>query len=238
MRILRRSAERFHTEISWLNSRHTFSFGHHFDPKWRGFGTLLVLNDDVVAPQGGFATHGHRDMEIVSYVVEGALAHKDSMGNGTTIRRGEVQRMSAGTGVRHSEYNATPGGSVRFLQLWFPPTTLGLQPSYAQASIDENARRGRFALLAGPEGEGGVVSMHADARLYGAILADDEVTTFDVPQGRGVWVQVVTGHVALDGEDLDEGDGVGVLLEPGEPTTLRLAGTRGGAEVLIFDVAG
>jgi redox-sensitive bicupin YhaK (pirin superfamily) len=238
MRVLRRSAERFHTETSWLNSRHTFSFGHHFDPRWRGFGNLLVVNDDVVAPGGGFATHGHRDMEIVSYVVEGALAHRDSMGNGATIARGEVQRMSAGTGVRHSEFNASQAGSVRFLQLWFLPTALGLPPSYAQAPIDEAGRRGQLALLAGPAGEGGVVAMNADVRLYGAVLGDGEVVRFDVPAGRGAWVQIVTGAAALDGDALVVGDGAGVVAEPGAPTALRLVGREGGAEVLVFDVVG
>lgn len=238
MRVIRRSAERFHTQISWLDSRHTFSFGHHFDPRWQGFGSLLVLNDDRVAPGGGFATHGHRDMEIVSYVVHGALAHKDSMGNGTTIARGEVQRMSAGTGVRHSEYNATPRGEVRFLQLWFPPTALGLPPSYEQAPIDEASRLGAWALLAGPVGAGGVVSMHADARLYGAILRPGEALELALPPGRGGWLQVVQGQVALDDGRLEEGDGLALLPEAEAPTRLQIAGGQGGAEVLLFDVAG
>ena len=238
MRILRRSGERFSTRMAWLASRHTFSFGHHYDPRWRGFGTLLVLNDDVVTPGGGFPTHGHRDMEIVSYVVRGGLAHKDSMGHGTTIVRGEMQRMSAGTGVRHSEYNASQTADARFLQLWFPPVALGLTPGYEQASIDESTRRGRFALLAGPPGEGGVVSMHADARLYGAILAEGEVASFDIPADRGAWVHIVEGAAGVDGEAMAEGDAVGVVPEPGEPRVVRVVGGSGGAEVLIFDVAG
>ncbi len=240
MQIIRRAHERFHTQISWLDSWHTYSFGHHFDPRWQGFGNVLVINDDTVAPGGGFGTHGHRDMEIVSYVVSGALGHKDSMGNGSTIRRGDVQRMSAGTGVRHSEMNAGgPGETVHFLQLWFPPSALGIQPGYEQRAVRDEDRRGKLALLAAPPGEGGVVSMHADARLLGALLDDGEAVAHRVGAGRGAWVHIVTGRATVDGAAVAAGDGVGVGF-PGEGDgtgVVRIAGGSGGAEILIFDVA-
>ena len=239
MRFIRRANERFHTQISWLDSWHTYSFGHHFDPRWQGFGNVLVINDDTVAPGGGFGTHGHRDMEIVSYVVAGALSHNDSMGNGSTIRRGDVQRMSAGTGVRHSEMNAGgPGERVHFLQLWFPPSALGIAPGYEQRAVADADRRGKLALLAAPPGEGGVVSMHADARLLGTLLEDGEAVAHRVAAGRGAWVHIVTGEATVDGEAVSAGDGVGFGF-PGEGDgtgVVRIAGGRGGAEILVFDV--
>ncbi len=240
MRIERRAGERFHTEIGWLDSWHTFSFGGHFDPRWRGFGNVLVINDDRVAPGGGFATHGHRDMEIISYVVSGALGHRDSMGNGSTIRRGDIQRMSAGRGVRHSEANAGKGREeVHFLQLWFPPVALGIEPGYEQRAVRDEDRRDKLALLAAPPGEGGVVAVHADARLLGALLGDGAIVMHRVAAGRGAFVHVVTGELLVDGVAFGAGDGVGIEGADlgAEGGVVRIAGARGGAEVLVFDVA-
>lgn len=237
MRIIRLSEERFHTQIGWLNSRHTFSFGHHFDPRWRGFGNLLVLNDDTVAPGAGFGTHPHRDMEIVSYVVDGALEHRDSMGTGSVIRRGDVQRMSAGTGVMHSEYNHSKDATVRFLQLWFPPTERGIEPGYEQKAISLQKRRGQLRVLASQTGEAGSVTIHSDARLLGTLLARGESVTHQVQAGRGAWIHVVQGKAMVDGEALGEGDALAIRDEA-RAVTIEGAGGDDDplAEVLVFDV--
>lgn len=229
---IHRAADRFHTDAGWLDSRHTFSFGHHYDPTREGFRGLRVVNDDRVAPGGGFGTHGHRDMEIVSYVVEGALAHRDSLGTGSVIRPGDVQRMSAGTGIRHSELNPSDTEPVRFLQLWFLPNARGVTPGYEQRAVPAEERRGRLRLLVDPDGADDAVSIHADARLFGALLEPGEEVSHSPADGRHTFVQVVRGAVDVGGVSLAEGDG----LATSDPAPLTLTATAS-AEVLLFDLA-
>ena len=194
MIVKRPSEERGQTRLPWLDSRHSFSFGEYYDPRHMGFGALRVINEDWVAPAGGFATHGHRDMEIVTYVIEGALEHKDSLGNGSIIRPGEVQRMSAGTGIRHSEFNPSQTQGVHLLQIWIQPDRQGLQPSYEQKTAPRAARDGRFVRIAGP-GEDAVVGIHQDARILAAEVAPGVAVAHDPGPGRRAWVQVVRGSV-------------------------------------------
>src|SRR3989440_1602496 len=190
--------DRFHTDIGWLNSRHTFSFGEHYDPERAGFRALRVINDDRVAPGKGFGTHGHRDMEIISYVLEGELSHKDSMGTGSVIRPGEVQRMSAGTGVLHSEENASREKLAHFLQIWIIPEKAGIKPSYEQKAFPVSERRGKLRLVASPDGRGGAVTIPHDAGLYLALLAKSERATHQPGPRRPAWVHVARGGVELD----------------------------------------
>lgn len=225
---VRKAGERGHTRMGWLDSKHSFSFGGYYDPSNMGFSVLRVINDDRVAPGRGFGTHPHRDMEIISYVVEGALEHKDSMGNGSVIRPGDVQIMSAGTGVRHSEYNHSPSEPVRFLQIWIPPSEAGLEPSYDQKHFDLN---GDFSVVVAPNGQGGAVEVHQDARILAAKPSAGETLSYEVPEGRNTWIQVVRGELSFDGNDLSEGDGVAVV------TTGEISLTASAdAEVLLFDL--
>lgn len=230
MIVKRPGEERGRTRISWLDSRHSFSFGEYYDAGHLGFSVLRVINEDWVAPAGGFATHGHRDMEIVTYVIEGALEHKDSIGNGSIIRPGEVQRMSAGTGIRHSEFNPSRTEGVHLLQIWILPDKQGLEPSYEQKAVSAAARNGRFAPIAGP-GEDAVVRIHRDARILAAEIPPDLAVAHDLAAGRRAWLQVARGSVELNGALYVAGDGAAITGED----RVELLG-RESAEVLLFDL--
>jgi len=232
MLTLRRAEERGRANFGWLDSRHSFSFGHYFDEKHMGFGPLRVINDDRVAGGGGFPTHPHADMEIVSYVLEGGLEHKDSLGTGSVVRPGDVQRMSAGTGVRHSEFNASDRDPVHFLQIWIIPERRGLEPSYEQKAFSVDDKRGRLRLVGSRDGRDGSVTIHRDVDLYATVLTDGETVTHELKPGRVAWVQVARGTATLNGEQLYQGDGVAIE----EAGTLELAGTSE-TEVLVFDMA-
>jgi len=219
------------TRISWLDSAHSFSFGNYHDPARMGFRVLRVVNDDRVAPAGGFAPHSHRDMEIISYVVDGSLEHKDSLGNGSRIVPGDVQRMSAGTGITHSEFNGSKTEPVRFLQIWIPPSRRGLQPSYAQKNYPVAERTGRLRLVISPDGADGSLQIHQDARLYAGLLDGEQVAALELAPGRHAWVQVVRGKITANGAALSEGDGLALVDEP----RVQLSGGQN-AEVLVFDM--
>jgi redox-sensitive bicupin YhaK (pirin superfamily) len=223
---------RGHTRIGWLDSRHSFSFGDYRDPRQMGFRSLRVINDDRIIPGAGFPAHSHRDMEIVSYVLEGGLQHKDSLGNGSIIRPGEVQRMSAGTGITHSEYNASKDEPAHFLQLWIIPDRRGLPPGYEQKALDLTPRNGGFVLAGGPEGSGAAVTIHQDARMHAARLGAGATASHALAPGRGAWVQVARGVVALNGTEMREGDGAAVEDETG----IEIA-AESDAEVVLFDLA-
>jgi redox-sensitive bicupin YhaK (pirin superfamily) len=232
---VRPAAERGTTQTEWLDSRHSFSFAEYYDPAHMGFRTLRVINDDRVAPGAGFPTHGHADMEILTYVLDGALEHRDSLGTGSVIRPGDLQRMSAGTGVRHSEFNASRAEPVRFLQIWLLPGQRGLRPGYEQKSFDEAERRGRLRLVASPDGRDGSVTVNQDVRLYAGTLGPGQQAATTLGPGRQAWVQVARGHLLLNGVPLGEGDGAAVSGE----TTLTLAGdgpAAGASEALVFDL--
>lgn len=226
---IRRAGERGHADHGWLDTYHTFSFADYYDPDFMGFRALRVINEDRVAPGRGFGTHGHRDMEILSYVLEGALAHRDSMGTDGVIRPGEVQRMSAGTGVMHSEMNGSEREPVHFLQIWIVPERRNITPSYEQKSIDDATRRGTLRLVAGPDGGDGAVKIHQDVRLYTTLL-DGQSVTHDFAEGRYGWVQVARGTATVNGQELHAGDGAAIADE----RSVTIAGT--GAEVLLFDL--
>jgi quercetin 2,3-dioxygenase len=219
------------THLDWLDSRHTFSFGDYYDPEHHGFRVLRVLNDDRVAPGSGFGRHPHRDMEILTYVLEGALEHRDSLSNGSVIAPGDVQRMTAGTGILHSEYNPSPRDPVRLLQIWILPEQPGLTPGYEQRTFPETERRGRLCLLAARDGRDGAVTLHQDVDVFAALLDPGQQVTHDLRPGRSAWVQVAQGTVTLNGRRLAEGDGAAVEGEP------RLTlGAIEPAEVLVFDL--
>ncbi|HVZ73035.1 MAG TPA: pirin family protein [Polyangia bacterium] len=224
------AAKRGRSSTSWLDSRHTFSFGEYHDPKRMGFRALRVVNDDRVAPGGGFPTHGHADMEIVSYVLEGALEHKDSLGTGSVIRPGDVQRMSAGTGVRHSEFNASKTEGVHFLQIWIIPDRRGHAPGYEQKAFPESERRGKLRLVASPDGREGSVSLHQDVTLHIGVLAEGEKASLAIAKGRYAFVHVASGAAVVNGQTLSEGDGAALDDE----ASVAIDG-RGG-EVLVFDL--
>ncbi len=231
---VRRAGERGRFDHGWLDTRHTFSFADYHDPPHMGFRALRVINEDRVQPQQGFGTHPHRDMEIVSYVLEGALSHRDSMGNGSVIRPGEVQRMSAGTGVLHSEFNPSASEPVHFLQIWILPDRHGHAPSYEQRAFRAAEKRGRLRLVASRDGAEGSVTIHQDARLHVALLRPGERVSTSLAEGRHAWVQVARGEVELNRTPLSAGDGAALSGE----RALELAG-RGDAEaeVLVFDLA-
>lgn len=228
---VRPAAERGHANFGWLDSRHTFSFGHYHDPRWMGFGPLRVINEDRVRGGCGFGTHGHANMEIVSYVLEGALSHRDSLGTGSVIRPGEVQKMSAGSGIEHSEFNASTTEPVHFLQVWIQPDRLNIRPSYAQKAFDRSERQGRLRLVASPDGAGDSIGIVQDARMYASLLAPGETVLHRIPPGRRAWVQVARGQVLADGIALAAGDGAAVQDQP----ALTLAGVED-AELLLFDL--
>ncbi len=233
MLTLRKAEERGRADFGWLDSRHTFSFGHYHDPKHMGFGPLRVINDDRVAPGGGFATHPHSDMEIVSYVLEGALEHRDSLGTGSVIRPGDVQRMSAGTGIRHSEFNASKTEPVHFLQIWIVPERNGLEPGYEQKSFPAAEKRGRLRLVGSRAGRDGSVTIHRDVDLYAALLGAGDKVRHALKPGRVAWVQIAGGNAVLNGEPLRAGDGV--AIDNAGP--IEIAGTADTADVLLFDMA-
>ena len=220
------------SRTGWLDSKHSFSFGDYYDPEHIGFRALRVINEDRIIPGAGFPRHGHRDMDILSYVLDGALEHKDSIGNGTVIRPGEIQRMSAGTGVEHSEFNASQSEPAHFLQIWIIPEKRGIKPSYEQKSVPLEERRGKLRLVAAPDAPEGAVTLHEDARVYVANLAAGERVSHDIAPGRGVWVQVARGIVGLNGTELREGDGA--ALEDEARAEIE-ADTD--AEILLFDLA-
>jgi len=229
---IRRAADRGRTRISWLDSRHTFSFGEYQDPKHMGFRSLRVVNEDRVEPGGGFATHGHRDMEIVTYVLRGALAHRDSLGTGSTIRPGEVQRMSAGTGIQHSEYNASEQEGVHFLQIWILPSRPGVAPSYEQREFAATERRGRLRLVAAPDGANGALTLHQDARIWATQLDPGDEVHLPLAAGRGAWVQVASGSLRVNGERLAAGDGAAIEAV----ASLELEALEA-VEALVLDLA-
>ena len=229
---VRRSQERGLADHGWLKSYHTFSFADYFDPAWMGWGNLRVINEDRIAPGTGFGTHGHRDMEIISYVLEGNLAHKDSMGNVKGIPPGDVQRMSAGTGVRHSEFNHAPAQTTHFLQIWIEPNVTGIPPSYEQKSFAEAEKRGQLRLVASPDGAQGSVKLNADAALYAGLFDGAETAQLALNPQRKAYVHVVRGELTVNGHSLKAGDAVAVAQEAA--LELRQASN---AEVLVFDLA-
>ena len=229
---IRRSADRGYADHGWLKSFHSFSFAGYYDPKWMGWGNLRVINEDRIAPGTGFGTHGHRDMEIISYVMSGALAHDDSMGNGTAIPPGDVQRMSAGRGVRHSEFNHATDATTHFFQIWIEPSQTGIDPGYEQKTFADDTKRGHLRLVASPDGADGSVTVHADARLYATLLNGAEAVSLSLSPARKAWVQVLRGSLSVNGQALQQGDAA--LLA--DETQLQLTdGTD--AEALVFDLA-
>ncbi len=226
---IRHAAERGHFNHGWLDTWHTFSFADYYDPAHMGFSVLRVINEDFVAPGKGFPTHGHRDMEIITWILEGALEHKDSLGSGSVIRPGDAQRMSAGTGIRHSEFNPSKDTQVHLLQIWLLPNKQGISPGYEQTRFDDAALADRLRLIASPDGHEGSVTIHQDARVYAARLNGTEVAHALAPKRRA-WVQVARGSIALNGQPLAAGDGAAVENE----TTLQLTGRS--AEFLLFDL--
>ncbi len=229
---LRKARERGYADHGWLRSYHSFSFADYHDPRHMGFGSLRVINEDRIRPGTGFGTHGHRDMEIISYVLEGALAHEDSMGNGSAIVPGDVQRMSAGRGVRHSEFNHAREGETHFLQIWIEPNVRGIEPSYEQKAYAAEEKRGRLRLVASPDGAQGSVTIHQDARVYAALLDGAERVTRAIAPGRKAYLHVARGRLTANGHALEAGDALKatdvpeIVLEKGEQ-----------AEVLLFDLA-
>jgi len=232
MILVRDRGRRGHTQLGWLDSWHTFSFGEYRDANHMGFRSLRVINDDRVIPGAGFGEHGHRDMEILSYVLSGALEHRDSLGTGSVIRPGDVQRMSAGSGITHSEFNHSRAEPVHFLQIWILPEASGLAPGYEQKAFPPETRRNRFALVADRAGTDGAVTIHQDVRMYAAELDPGAKLTHALPSGRHAWLQVARGVVALEGDELRAGDGASISGE----SSITLA-SEVGAELLLFDLA-
>lgn len=231
MKAVRRSEDRGHADHGWLNSYHSFSFAEYFDQDHVEFGPLRVLNEDRVAPGQGFGTHGHRNMEIISYVLEGELAHQDSIGTGSTIRPGDVQRMSAGSGVRHSEFNASRTHGVHFLQIWIQPNVVDIPPSYEEKHFDAGEKRGRLRLIASANGESGSVHIHQDARVYGGMFDGAESASLELAPGRRAYLHVARGSVHANGVELNAGDALKLWDEP------RLEIGHGGkSEILVFDL--
>jgi redox-sensitive bicupin YhaK (pirin superfamily) len=229
---LRKSDERGHANHGWLRSWHSFSFADYHDPAHMGWGNLRVINEDLIAPGTGFGTHGHRDMEIVTYVLDGALAHKDSLGNGATITPGEVQRMSAGTGVLHSEFNHERERTTHLLQIWILPSRRGIAPGYEQKRYADADKRGRLRPVAAPDGRDGAVTIHADAALHAGLFDGDEAATLPLAPGRLGYVHVARGELEVNGQRLHAGDAALLRDEP----AVALAHGRD-AEVLVFDLA-
>ncbi|MBB3265689.1 hypothetical protein FHW79_003318 [Azospirillum sp. OGB3] len=229
---IRNRDERGAVNMGWLNSKHSFSFGHYYDPAHMGFRALRVINDDRVIPGAGFPTHGHADMEIVSYVLDGALEHKDTLGTSSVIRPGDVQRMSAGSGIRHSEYNASKKDPVHFLQIWILPNEEGMVPGYEQKAFEREEKQGRLRLVGSQDGRDGSVVIHQDVDLYATLLDEGDSVTHELRPGRHAWVQVARGQVRLNGAVLKEGDGAAISNE----SALTLDGVVS-AEVLLFDLA-
>ena len=230
---IRPANDRGAANFGWLDSRHSFSFGNYYDPQHMGFASLRVINEDKVTPSQGFGTHGHRDMEIVTYVLNGALEHQDSIGNGSVIRPGDVQRMSAGTGILHSEFNASDTDPVHFLQIWIIPDQQGLAPSYEQTYFSPEDRQNQLRLVGSRDGRNGSVTIHQDVNLYAAQLANGKAINHRFSGDRAAWLHVVRGAITLNGQSLSAGDGAAITAE----STLTLQGTADEAEVLLFDMA-
>jgi quercetin 2,3-dioxygenase len=229
---LRKSLARGHADHGWLKSYHTFSFADYYDPEQMGFASLRVINEDWVQPGAGFGMHPHRDMEIVTYVLEGALEHKDSMGNGSVLRPGEFQRMSAGTGIRHSEFNPSTTEAVHLYQIWLLPRANGIAPSYEQKMFADDGKHGKLRLVASPNGADGSLTIYQDARIYLSTLDADAAVHHDLAKGRHAWIQVLRGQVAVNGQPASAGDGFAVSGEP----RLDIVG-KDRAEIMLFDMA-
>jgi redox-sensitive bicupin YhaK (pirin superfamily) len=229
---IRRSEDRGLADHGWLHSQHSFSFAHYHDPEWMGWGNLRVINEDHIAPGSGFGTHGHRDMEIISYVLQGELAHKDSMGNVKGIPPGDVQRMSAGSGVMHSEFNHAPNDTTHFLQIWIEPNVRGIAPSYEQKTFNKAEKTGRLRLVASSDGAQGSVTIHADAALYAGLLDADQRAQVSIAPGRKAYVHLVRGALKVNGQALQTGDAAVMADE----TQIELSDAQD-AEVLVFDLA-
>ena len=230
---IRPQAQRGVADFGWLDSRHSFSFGNYYDPQQMGFASLRVINEDKVIPGKGFGTHGHQDMEIISYVLSGELAHRDSMGNGSVIRPGDVQRMSAGTGVRHSEFNASDINPVHFLQIWIMPEQTGLQPSYEEKNFSSKTRQDKLTLVGSQDGRDNSVTIHQDINLYLGSLDESDRLAYQINENRAVWVQAVKGEVKLNDRLLQAGDGAAITDE----TEIEIAGHSKDSEILVFDMA-
>ena len=232
MLTIRRAAERGHANHGWLDSFHTFSFANYYDPAHMGFGALRVINDDRIAAGRGFGTHGHRDMEIITYVLNGAIAHKDSMGSGSEIQPGNVQRMSAGRGVMHSEFNPRPDAETHMLQIWIEPNVTGIAPEYEERAFSDEQKRGRLQALVTGDGADGSMKIHQDARLYAGLFDGDESATLPLAAGRRAWVHVARGSVTVNGAALNAGDAVAIT----DASSVEVSGGKD-AEVLVFDLA-
>jgi quercetin 2,3-dioxygenase len=232
MMLVRKGNERGHAQHGWLDSHHTFSFADYFDPDHMGFRSLRVINEDRVSPGQGFGTHPHRDMEIISYVLDGKLEHKDSMGTGSVIQPGDVQRMSAGTGVLHSEFNGSKADPVHFLQIWIIPAERGIAPSYEQKTFSAQEKQGKLRIVASPDGRDGSVTVHADAVLHAGLFGKGESATLELGKNRHAWIHVARGKVRVNEQELSAGDGAAVTDE----ASVRIEGIDGG-EVLVFDLA-
>lgn len=228
---VRKSAERGHFDFGWLDTHHTFSFGEYADPQFMGFSALRVINEDVVAAGHGFPTHPHRDMEIITYILDGALEHKDSLGTGSIIRPGEVQRMSAGTGITHSEANPLKDQATKLLQIWILPEARGLKPSYEQTAFSVEERQGKLRLVGSPDGRDGSVTIHQDVNLYASLLKAGETVSLALKPERYAWLQVARGEVTVNGQAASQGDGVAIAQE----AKVDIAGVED-AEVLLFDL--
>ncbi|HWN11434.1 MAG TPA: pirin family protein [Pyrinomonadaceae bacterium] len=229
---VRKANERGHFDFGWLDTYHTFSFGDYYDPSHMAFRSLRVINEDVVAPGRGFPRHGHRDMEIFTYILQGALQHRDSMGNGSVIRPGDVQRMSAGTGVTHSEANASSDEPVHLLQIWILPAQEGIEPDYEEKKFPTEDKRNRLRLIISPAGDDGAVKINQDARVYASVLDQHQEVVQQLERGRHAWVQVAAGSVAVNDIELNQGDGAAVS----EESSLKIA-ARNQSEILLFDLA-
>jgi redox-sensitive bicupin YhaK (pirin superfamily) len=229
---IRLAKERGHADHGWLDSYHTFSFANYYDPEQMGFRSLRVINEDRVQPGRGFGTHPHRDMEIISYVLEGGLEHRDSLGTGSVIRPGDLQRMSAGTGVTHSEFNASQQEPVHFLQIWLQPRQQGIQPSYEQRTFTREQKQGRLRIVAAPDGRDESVRIHADALVYAGVFAQGESSELALPRARHAWVQALRGKLRINGRELEAGDGAAISDE----ALVRIEGIDD-SELLLFDLA-
>lgn len=228
---IRASEDRGNADFGWLKSKHSFSFGSYFDPDHVGFGPLRVINEDRVKPGAGFDTHGHRDMEILSYVLDGALEHKDNTGTGSVIRRGEIQRMTAGSGILHSEYNHSREEPVHFLQIWIQPDRQGLEPGYEQKAFSNEAISNGLTLVAGPQGGDNVVKIHQDARLYVSQIDAGKSVDFNLSDDRSIWIQLAAGEITVNGQRMEAGDGAAITDEQ----KLEIAASSN-AELLLFDL--
>ncbi|MDP2830112.1 MAG: pirin family protein [Sulfuricellaceae bacterium] len=228
---LRKAADRGHANHGWLDSWHSFSFADYFDPAFMSFSALRVINEDRIAPGAGFPTHSHRDMEIITYMLQGALEHKDSMGNGSVIRPGDVQRMSAGKGVSHSEFNASDSEEAHLLQIWIEPEKQGIEPGYEQKNFPNSEKSSRFRLLASPDGDAGSVTIHQDTRLYATLLNGREEVRFTPLNGRRLYLHLARGQLELNGIKLDQGDAASIIDE-----NIHLLGLAAGSEALLFDL--